>query len=73
MFEISLGQTPRRPPSSQGIVEQESHHIGLSKKLGHGGQFSGTDLHFGGVDLILFLGLPELVHPAEAIISSEGF
>ena len=43
----------------------------LGKELGHGGQFPCADLDLGGVDLVLLLGLPELIDPAEAVGGGE--
>ena len=52
-------------------MEQKVHHVGLGKELGDGGQLVGTNLYFGGVDLVFALGLPELVHPAQAVAGLE--
>ena len=48
-------------------MEQKIHHVGLGEQLGDGGQLVGANLHFGGVDFVFALGLPELVHPAQAV------
>ena len=68
VLQIGFAQTARRPPGSQGVVEQEAHHVGLSEELRHRRQLVRPDLDFGTVDLVLLPGLPELVHPTEAVI-----
>ena len=67
VFEVCLGEPPCRPPGPQGVVEQEAHHVGLGEELGNSGQLPGSDLDLGGVDLVLLLGLPELIDPAKAV------
>ena len=52
-------------------MQQKVHHVGLGKELGDGGQLVGANLHFRGVDLVFALGLPELVHPAQAVAGLE--
>ena len=42
-----------RPPSAQGVVEEELHHVILSKKLGDGRQLIRPDLLAGGIHLVL--------------------
>jgi hypothetical protein len=70
-LEIGLGEPSCRPPGPQGVVEQEADHVGLGKELGDGRQLPCTDLDFGGVDLVLLLGLPELIDPTEAVGGGE--
>ena len=43
----------------------------FSEQLRDGGQLVGADLVARLVDLLLALGLPELIHPAQAIIRGE--
>ncbi|OQA32555.1 MAG: hypothetical protein BWY57_01863 [Betaproteobacteria bacterium ADurb.Bin341] len=52
-------------------MEEELHHVVLSEELGDGGQFGGTDLFAGLVDLLFAQGLPKLISPAEAVVGSE--
>ena len=60
------------PPGTERVVEQELHHVVLCEELGDGGEFAGADLDPGSVDLVLALGLPELVGPAERVVGAEG-
>jgi hypothetical protein len=62
-----LAGVARHPPGAQRVVQQEVHHVRLGEQLGDGGQLVGADLHFRRVDLVLALGLPELVDPAQAV------
>ncbi|MPM04009.1 hypothetical protein SDC9_50276 [bioreactor metagenome] len=73
VLEIGLGEPPCRPPGPQGVVQQKGHHVGLGEELGDGGQFPRPDLDLGRVDLVLLLGLPELVDPAQAVGGGEYF
>ena len=52
-------------------MEEELHHVILGEELGDGREFVGTDLFAGLVDLVLPLGLPELVGPAEGIVGAK--
>ena len=70
-MEIGLGELSCCPPGPQGVVEQEADHVGLGEELGDGGQLPRTDLDLGGVDLVLLLGLPELIDPAKAVGGGE--
>ncbi len=58
---------PCVPPRTQRVVQQKIHHVRLCEELGDGGQLVCADLHFRGVHLLFALGLPELVHPAQAV------
>ena len=69
--EVGFGEPSCRPPSSQGVVEQEADHVGLGEELGYGWQLPRADLDLGCVDLVLLLGLPELIDPAEAVGGGE--
>ena len=48
-------------------MQQELHHVRLSEELGDRGQFVRSDLDLGAVDLLLLLGLPELIDPPERV------
>ena len=61
----------RHPPGAERVVQQEEHHIMLGEQLRDSGQLVGADLVARFIDLLLMLGLPELIDPAQAIISSE--
>ena len=52
-------------------MQQEEHHVVLGEELGHRRQFVGADLLPAGVDLVFLLGLPELIGPAQGIVTSE--
>ena len=70
----AIGQNPARAPRADGVVQEEEHHVVLSEQLGDGRQFVGADLSALPVDLVLPLGLPKLVGPAERIRGREhGF
>ena len=64
---------PGTPPGPDGIVQQELHHVVFGEQLRHRGQGSTVDLLAALVDLILPLGLPELVDPAQAVVGQERF
>ena len=72
-LQVGAAQAPRRPPSPQGVVEQEAHHVGLGEELGDRGQLTGADLDLGTVHFGLLPGLPELVDPTEGIGGREHF
>ncbi len=50
---------------------RKRHHVVLGEELGHRGEVGAADLALGGVDLLLLLGLPELVDPAEGVVGGE--
>lgn len=54
-------------------MQQEEHHVIFGEQLRDGGEFVGPDLGFGLLDAFLFVGLPELSDPAEAVRGEEGF
>src|SRR5215510_13625100 len=66
-----LNAVPRAPPRPDGVVQEELHHVMLGEELCDGRERATVDLFTTIVDLILPLRLPELVHPAEAVICQE--
>ena len=66
-----LCEKPACPPSTHGVVEEEPHHVGLGEELGDGREFVGSDLSLARVYLVLPVGLPVLVGPAERIVRVE--
>jgi hypothetical protein len=71
LYRAGLAGVACVPPRTQRVVEQELHHVGFGEELGDGGQLVRTDFDFGGVDLVLALGLPELIDPAQAVAGLE--
>src|SRR3989442_6256599 len=69
--DSSLGPQPCRPPCADGVVEEKQHHVVLSKQLCDGWQSLARDLVAGGVNLIFALRLPELIDPAQAVLSGK--
>ena len=67
----AIGQNPAHAPRADGVVQEEQHHVVLGEQLGDGRQFVGADLPLLPIDLLLPLGLPELVGPAERIRGLE--
>src|SRR5262249_39624242 len=66
-----LDPVPGTPPSPERVVQKELHHVVFGKQLCHGREGMPVDLLLAPVDLVLLLGLPELVDPAEAVVSQE--
>ena len=62
---------PGGPPRAEGVLEQEPDHVVLGEQLGHRPEVRAADLALGGVDLVLLVLLPELVHPAQRVVGSE--
>jgi hypothetical protein len=54
-------------------VQQEVHHVGLGEELGDCGKFVCANLDFRGVDFVFALGLPVLLHPAQAVAGLVDF
>ena len=61
-----------RPPGAERVLEQEADHVVLGEELGHRRQVGAADLVAGLVDLLLALGLPELVDPAEGVVGRNS-
>ena len=59
------------PPGAQAVLEQELHHVVFGEELGDGVEVGAADLALAAVDLVLFLRLPELVDPAQAVVGRE--
>ena len=53
-------------------MQEELDHVVLGEQLRHRGQGPPVDLVAALVDLVLLLGLPELVHPSQAVVGDEG-
>ena len=62
---------PGRPPRAERVLEQEPDHVVLGEQLGHRPEVGAADLALRGVDLVLLVLLPELVHPAERVVGGE--
>src|SRR5262249_37198205 len=62
---------PTCPPCTERILEQESNHIVFGEQLGYGPEVGAANLSFGSVYLVLFILLPELIYPAERVISCK--
>ena len=56
------------PPRAEGVLEQEPDHVVLGEQLGHRPEVRAADLALRGVDLVLLVLLPELVHPAQRVV-----
>src|SRR5712692_10191389 len=67
----SLDPVPCTPPGPDGVVQQELHHVRLGEKLRDGRERAAVDLFAALINLLLLLGLPELVDPAETVVSDE--
>ena len=59
------------PPGAEGVLQQEPDHVVLGEQLGDRAEVGAADLALGGVDLVLLVLLPELVHPAERVVGGE--
>src|SRR5437667_197815 len=64
----AIRKAPPCPPRAERVVKQELDHVVLGKELRHCRQLLRTDFLPRLVYPVFLLRLPELVHPAEAII-----
>src|SRR5208337_3204629 len=73
---LQLCRTPQSvastPPRADGVVDQELDHIALGEELRYRGKRSPIDLMTALVDVVLFLALPELIDPTQAIVGGEN-
>src|SRR5437870_1917289 len=69
-----LGASSENPPGmpcTNRVMKQEEHHVVLREQLGNRWQFIRADLLPRTIDLVLPLGLPELIGPPERVVSGE--